>query len=429
MSRAKIWTVLMLACAAPVFIATPGCEVPTDMPPGDGDDPVYNNTTDRTNNNASFLGADACGACHPGIAAEHSIHAHAFQLNRVEGGPPEFPEEADRAGVPNPPEGVDWSQVSYVIDGYTKSAQFIDLDGFLYVTGTNGLETQWNLDFPPNGTEAGFVEYESGRTSPKPYDYGSFVRHTTGPQPFDEDNPMFQENRPGFAGTWEEAGVQCEACHGPGSKHVPNPPARNAFVNTSAKFCGECHSQPFDSDGSVIEAADGFIKPYAQYPELLASGAHAALSCLTCHDPHKSVTYDRENALRKTCQDCHPTQDMARHQGLTFVRGDYVEQLSCESCHMSFAARSGSQGRVETVGSVARVGDTRTHIFRINPSNTDFTAMFNEDMTEVAKDANGRAAVTLDFVCLRCHNGVGNAFELTVTSASAVTATMHPDGP
>jgi len=50
-------------------------------------------------------------------------------------------------------------------------------------------------------------------------------------------------------------------------------------------------------------------------------------------------------------------------------------------------------------------------------------------MTEVARDANGRAAVTLDFVCLRCHNGVGNAFELTVTSASAVTATMHPDGP
>ena len=223
--------------------------------------------------------------------------------------------------------------------------------------------------------------------------------------------------------------VTCEACHGPGSKHVPNPPARNAFVDTSAKFCGECHSQPFDSDGSVIEAADGFIKPYAQYPELLASGAHAALSCLTCHDPHKSVTYDRENALRKTCQDCHPTQDMARHQGLTFVRGDYVEQLSCESCHMSFAARSGSQGAVDTVGSVARVGDTRTHIFRINPSNTDFTAMFNEDMTEVARDANGRAAVTLDFVCLRCHNGVGNAFELTVTSASAVTATMHPDGP
>ena len=67
----------------------------------------------------------------------------------MEGGPPEFPAEGDRAGVPNPPDGIDWEEVSYVIAGYTKKARFIDLDGFIYITGTNGLATQWNWIFHP----------------------------------------------------------------------------------------------------------------------------------------------------------------------------------------------------------------------------------------------------------------------------------------
>lgn len=426
MLRKKRWSMIALVCAAMVVIAMPACDGPTDMPPDpDGMAQVYNNTTDRSNKDASYLGSDACRACHPDKDAQQSVHGHAFKLNRVEGGPPEFPEEGVRAGVPNPPDGIDWSQVSYVIGGYTKKARFIDLDGFIYITGTNGLATQWNLDFPANGTQAGFVDYETDRTTPKPYDYSCFVCHTTGPMPPDEDNPSFQENRPGFAGTWQEAGIQCEACHGPGSNHVPNTAARDAFVDTSARFCGECHNRPFNSDGSVIQAAGGFIKHHEQYPELLASGAHAAFDCVTCHDPHVSVVYDRENALRQTCQDCHPSQSMAFHNGATFVRGDYTEQLSCESCHMPFVTRSASNASEDVVGELGRMGDTRTHIFRIDPSQSDFTTMFNQDMSEVAKDGNGQAAVTLDFVCLRCHNGIGNAFELTLRSASAIAADLH----
>ena len=105
---------------------------------------------------------------------------------------------------------------------------------------------------------------------------------------------------------------------------------------------------------------------------------------------------------------------MALHGGITYVRGDYTEELSCESCHMPFATRSGSHATEAAVGALGRAGDTRTHIFRINTSETDYTGMFNEDMTEVLKDENGQAAVTLDYVCLRCHNGIGSAFELTL---------------
>lgn len=443
--KAKTGRILIVICAVSLM----GC-VGTLPGPGNGNDngntntndntsndngandngmgAVFNNTTDRTNADASYIGSEACGACHQDIEAQQAIHGHAFKLNRVQGVPPEFPPEGDRAGVPNPPDGIDWSQVSYVIGGYTKKARFIDLDGFIYITGTNGLATQWNLDFPPNGTVPGFVNYETGRTTPKPYDFSCFVCHTTGPQPPDEDNPQFQDNRPGFAGTWQEAGIQCEACHGPGSNHVPNTAARDAFVDTSARFCGECHNRPFDSDGSVILASNGYIKHHEQYPELLASGGHAGFDCITCHDPHVSAVYDPQNAIRQGCTDCHPNQTMALHSGKTFVRGDYSEVLSCESCHMPYATRSGSNATAATVGDFGRMGDTRTHIFRIDTSESDYTTMFNDDMTEVVKDSNGQAAVTVDFVCLRCHNGIGNVFELTLESASTIASGIHSAG-
>lgn len=345
----------------------------------------------------------------------------------MSGAAPQFPQEGTRAGVPNPPEGFDWDDVSYVIGGYTKKARFIDQDGYILITGLLGIPTQWNLAFPPNGTQAGFVNYESERMTQKPYDYSCFVCHTTGPLPLDEDFPVFQEDRPGFAGTWEEPGVRCEACHGPGSRHAANPPARDLYVDTGSTTCAECHNRPFNADGTVIQASGGYIQHHEQYPELVASGGHADFNCTTCHEPHVSVLYDRANALKQECTDCHDNADMAGHEGATFVRGDYTEEVSCDSCHMPYATRSGSTATAAVVGDSGRMGDTKTHIFRINPANVNYTGMFSEDLSQVVHDAEGRSAVTLDFVCLRCHNGIGNAFALTVQGASGIAPGLHGD--
>jgi hypothetical protein len=405
------------------------------MPPangGGGGDakPVYNNTTDRTNNNAKFLGSDACRACHPDKDAEQIVHGHAHKLTRIQGGPPVFPSEGTRAGVPNPPAGFEWSDISYVIGGYIRKARFINNDGFILIKGADGavgngitgIDTQWNLNFPANGTTTGFVAYESSRESEKGYDYSCFVCHTTGPVPQDEDFPLFQDNRPGMAGTFEETGVQCEACHGPGSNHIPNPPARDIFVNTSAQFCGECHNRPFNSDGSIILASGGFINHHEQYPELLASGGHATLDCVSCHNAHKGVNYD--DGIDTDCTACHQNQNMALHEGKTYIRGDYTEKLDCVSCHMPYATKSATATILGE--SEGRVGDTRTHIFRINNEREDHTAMFTEDGGAVAKDAQGRAAVTVDFACLRCHNTEGGfPFRLTINSAADIALGMH----
>jgi hypothetical protein len=47
-------------------------------------------------------------------------------------------------------------------------------------------------------------------------------------------------------------------------------------------------------------------------------------------------------------------------------------------------------------------GDVRTHIFTIDPS--DGASMFTPDGSFVKLDAEGQAAVTIDFACRGCHN-------------------------
>lgn len=416
---------LLLSAAGLMVLAGGNCFVLPNVP--GGGDPVFNNTTDKSNNSASYLTSSACAACHPDIGAWQNVHGHAHKLNRVQGGPPIYPPEGVRAGVPTPPDGFTWNDVSYVIGGYNKKGRFIDNDGFILTTGLTGKKTQWNLDLPALGRSPEFVNYESSATTPKPYAFSCFECHTTGPMEQDASAPMFQENRPGFMGTWVEAGIQCESCHGPGSNHVPNPEARDIYVDaTGAQTCFQCHNRPFDSQTGEILASGGYIQHHEQWPELRASGGHADFACTVCHDPHRSVLYDRANAIRQTCTDCHPDRTMGFHDGKVFVRGDYVEPLTCESCHMPFATKSAASADPAVVGALGRMGDTRTHIFRISTDPVDFNSFFTTDGKQVVRDAQGRAAVTVDFACLRCHNEVTlPTLAFSVERAAEISLGIH----
>ena len=198
-----------------------GC--PTPSGPTGPSGPVFNNPADPTNGGANYISSAACGACHPDIYAIIQDHGHSRALNRVEGEPPVYPAAGTRAGVPNPPAGKAWTDISYVIGGYIKGARFVDSTGFLLTTGVTGVDTQWNLNFPPNGTVAGFAPFEPDQPAPQPYEFDCFRCHTVGPQAQSATNPLSQDGRPGIHGTWAEPGVMCEACHGPGSHHAPQP--------------------------------------------------------------------------------------------------------------------------------------------------------------------------------------------------------------
>jgi len=76
-------------------------------------------------------------------------------------------------------------------------------------------------------------------------------------------------------------------------------------------------------------------------------------------------------------------------------------------------------------GERGRIGDVRTHIFRIETIANDLNFMFDSTGTRVRKDEQDRGAVTVDFVCLRCHNGLGRAFELSTQAARVIAGGMH----
>lgn len=384
----------------------------------------FDNPDDSTNDGAAYIGSAACGACHADVAELNALHGHTQALKDVQGVAPDYPSAASRAGVPNPPAGFSWNDVRFLIGGYRHGAEFVSAQGFVMTDGATGVNTQWFLDFPPNGAAASFAPYLPAQVQPLPYRYECFRCHVVNPQQQNPADPRSQEGRPGILGTWSESGVQCEACHGPGSKHAPDPWTRRMFVDSTNDICARCHLAGDDPD--VIAVTDGYISPNTQVAELRASGGMAAFNCGVCHNKHASATYDRGRGVINECTACHGDMNLAFHEGVTFVRGDYSEPVTCESCHMPFAGRSNSAGGPATVGTDGgRMGDVRTHIFRIDTTNPTYVQMFSADGGRVVKSAEGEAAVTPDFVCLRCHNGVGNAFIISAYGATVIGADMH----
>ena len=315
--------------------------------------------------------------------------------------------------------------IAYLIGGYTKAARFVDLDGYVLNTGQTGKATQWNLAFGANGTAEGFANYLPTAMARTPLDFEMFSHRVTGAVKQDAGHPLSQDNRAGIEGTWSEVGVRCEACHGPGSLHAPSPGARRMFVDTSnTQTCGACHVRPFGDTTGKILVQDGYILDQQQASELKASGGHKGFACTYCHDPHKSVTIDKGNAIRNACNACHGGQNMALHEGKVFTRDGYTESLTCESCHLPPASKAFHNAVPPRVTADGRQGDTRTHIFRINTTVATSAGLFSDDGTEVRKDAQGRAAVTVDFVCLRCHAG-GGLFNLTPARALEIAPNLH----
>jgi hypothetical protein len=377
--------------------------------------------------NAEYVGSNACLACHANFNEHHSLSGHNHALKLIEGTAPDYPDQADRAGVPEPPAGFEWFDIDFVIGGYLKGANFVDDEGFLLTDGTAGTESQYNLANPLAQLPAEFVEYLPDQATPHGYDYDCFRCHTTGPESVDTNGGRRQGNRPGIGGTWVQEGVQCEACHGPGSLHLPNPSAGNIQVFTSSTFCAKCHADP---EGSLrIAAADEFILGNQQYAEVQAS-PHRDFACSLCHDPHASVHYEEDVAIRNDCQACHTDMNMAVHEGVVFEWGDYTETLTCRSCHMPPAARNASSASIPLErGGVARIGDTRSHIMYIETLTTDPLSMFTEDGTEVRRDAEGKAAVNSCYACQRCHHGLGNAFAFPESEGCGFGRDIHSFGP
>jgi hypothetical protein len=371
---AFIFIILLIAgCAGPQGPEGPVGPAGATGPLGPAGPPGVDATASQ-----EYVGSEKCGECHESQYATFVQSGHPYKLNKVENGqPPVYPHDDITGGITEPPEGYTWDDISYVIGGFGWKARFIDQNGYI-ITGDADATTQYNFANEEVGAPAGWVAYHAGEELP--YDCGSC--HTTGYSP-----QGHQDGMEGIIGTWAEPGIQCEACHGPGSRHIENPQGVQMVLDRSSQLCGSCHVR---GNPAEIDASDGFERHHEQYEDLYNS-KHFAISCITCHDPHASTLYEDSElnpnkGINQTCTACHWQQEAIQksrfHQRLGVV---------CTDCHMPPMAKS-AQANLETF-----TGDVSSHQFSINPDPA--APQFNEEGTVVMP------YLTLSYACQHCHNG------------------------
>ncbi len=369
----------------------------------------------------TYVGSNSCMNCHSTQYNDWNKSGHPFKLQKIlNAQPPSYPPGLSsqkivgpnvnyllEPGVPQPPKGYTWDQIGWVMGGYHSNARFIDTAGYVIV----GDSTRYNL---PTRRWVMYDQMEPGR---KPYEYSCFRCHTTGPS--QTVVPPFNQY-PGIQGSWAEAGVGCEACHGPGSTHVSNPsvkPPKEGY-----ETCNNCHARDRGTQfawnlrvewqpTTVQGTPTGFIRHREQGDMMFASKHHiAGMTCATCHNPHKGVYYEL-GGVKPTpnCQTCHANKEILGH-------GPAIS--TCEDCHMPFAARSAD-------GLSPYVSEQSAHFWKILTS--PITMFDNLDTLAagryfIKQDASGLSGLTLDYTCLQCH------VTQNVTWAAQYAANIHTQG-
>ncbi len=376
---------ILAACAGPagpsgeVGPAGPaGPEGPQGPPGKEGPPGPQGEAAEASTSGAAYAGDTTCGGCHKEIFDTYMKSGHPWQLAKVENGnPPDYP----YTDLKEPPDGYTWDDILYVVGGYKWKARFINSEGYIITdapgsSGNSEYANQYNYANDSNGAEAGWVQFHSGEEN-LPYDCGSC--HTTGYSPNGN-----QDELAGLTGTWAQAGVRCEACHGPGGLHAANPAGFQMQISRDAEACTRCHLMDKVSE---LDVRDGFIQHHDQYGDL-TRGKHQVIDCVVCHDPHQGVEQANqadEPAVKTQCASCHweqaANQNNAKHQSFRF---------DCTDCHMPYLIQS-AWGNIEKF-----TGDIRTHRMAINPSQI---GQFGEDGTTILPE------IGLDFACRHCHGG------------------------
>jgi hypothetical protein len=213
-------------------------------------------------------------------------------------------------------------------------------DGHYYEARVTYFETLKNLGFTPSRDLVSPKDVEEAMDRPVGAAEVSrcFGCHTTAStigDKFDEENMI--------------PGVTCEACHGPGAKHVAamnrlmkgDLSARGDDVFNSAhlsptdsvEFCGACHATWWDVKNSGVKGVSTTRSaPYRLVTSKCWGKGDARLTCTACHDPHEQLQTDAA-AYDHACLKCHVTSGMkatADHPGAACPVGT----KDCTSCHM-----------------------------------------------------------------------------------------------
>jgi len=178
------------------------------------------------------------------------------------------------------------------------------------------------MDRPVNASEVGRC-------------FGCHSTASTSGEQFDEHNLIL--------------GISCEACHGPGGKHVAAEQAALAstglvggeFIFNPARlipadsvdFCGACHGTWWDVKLSGVKGVTtAKSQPYRLESSKCWGKGDARLTCVACHNPHAPLQTDA-SAYDKVCLSCHVGAGEKKTASRTAASCP-VSTKDCVTCHM-----------------------------------------------------------------------------------------------
>lgn len=154
-------------------------------------------------------------------------------------------------------------------------------------------------------------------------------------------------------------GVTCEACHGPGAKHVEamqkkqiklashttlNPAKLNPV--DAVDFCGACHRTAWDvALTNTVGVANVRFQPYRLEKSRCWGKGDGRLTCMACHDPHVPLVRDPAS-YDGQCLTCHLSMTSegavaSNHPG----KACPVGTSKCVTCHMAKYEIPGSHAK------------------------------------------------------------------------------------
>jgi len=343
---------------------------------------------------AGFVGSAACAACHQRehTAWQGSQHAHALEPARTDTVAGDFKDVPfDKDGVVSTfrrrgeafvvdTEGPDGKrgefEVKFVLGVAPLQQLLIAMPG----GRLQAFGIAWDTRPADGGGQRWFDLYPGQKLKPGDPLHWTGIQQTANFMCVDchvtDLRKNFDVATNSYDSAWREAGVGCEACHGPGRAHVAAPktvhlPAR--FVSRAGiawgtdpaarpnlpppaagdvreiETCARCHArrsqltdavhagQPF-ADGfrlSLLERglyhADGHMQDEVfNHGSFLQSRMFAkGVTCSDCHDPHTQKLRAEGNAV---CEQCH---QLAKYATRAHHFHDPASKAGqCATCHM-----------------------------------------------------------------------------------------------
>jgi hypothetical protein len=152
-----------------------------------------------------------------------------------------------------------------------------------------------------------------------------------------------------FAPNQSFPGVTCEACHGPGAKHVAAARAHTdkrgsgLILNPAGfgrvdyvDFCGACHRTWQDVVSGHLTSAGVFnvrFAPYRLENSRCWTEGDGRLTCVACHDPHEPLVHNPAS-YDATCLECHVATAAEKRTAYRSGAPCPVAAKNCVTCHM-----------------------------------------------------------------------------------------------